>query len=77
MAKDKDLIKQAKQLLDDIKRSRKDFNEKTSQLIREGNQAIKELEDIDLDKELAAVEKESIKEMDSAVLDFLSEEGED
>ena len=74
MANENDLIKQAKQLVDDIKKSGKDFDEKTSKIISDANKTAEELEEIDLDKELGQIEKESVKEMDAAVLDFLSEE---
>lgn len=77
MANENDLIKQAKQLLDNIKKSGKDFDEKTSKIISDADKIAKELEETDLDKELGQVEKEGVKEMDAAVLDFLSEKGEE
>lgn len=77
MANENDLIKQAKQLLDDIKKSGRDFDEKTSKIISDADKIAKELDEADLDKELGEIEKEGVKEMDAAVLDFLSEEEEE
>ncbi len=77
MAKQDILIKQAKQLVDDIKKSGVDFDKKTSKIISDANKTAKELDKMDLDKELDQIEKESVKEMDAAVLDFLSEEEEE
>ncbi len=77
MANENDLTKQAKQLLDDIKKSGKDFDEKTSKIVSDADKIVEELEGADLDKELGRIEKESVKEIDKAVLDFLSEEEEE
>ncbi|MFH0803502.1 MAG: hypothetical protein V1877_00050 [Candidatus Tagabacteria bacterium] len=77
MANENDLIKQAQQLLDDIKKSGNDFDEKMSKIFSDADKIVKELENTDLDKELGQIEKESVKEMDKAVLDFLEEEKEE
>ncbi len=76
MANENDLTKQAKQLLDDIKKSGKDFDEKTSKIISDANKTAKELDEMDLDGEMKKIEKESVKEMDKAVLDFLEDKEE-
>ncbi len=72
-----DLIKQAKQLADDIKKSGDEFDKKTSKIISDADKIAKELDEMDLDGEMKKIEKEGVKEMDKAVLDFLSEEGEE
>ena len=70
----KNLIKQADKLLAEIKKSGKDFDEKTSKIVSDADKTVKELDKMDLDRELGRVEKNAVREMDAAVLDFLSGE---
>ncbi len=70
---EKNLINQADKLLAEIKKANSDFDKKTSRIISDSDKIAKELEDIDLGKELGEIEKESIKEIDKTVLDFLSD----
>lgn len=74
MVKQDILKKQAKNLLDEIKKTGKDFTQKTSKIVSDVDKTAKELDKIDLNKELGKIEKSAVQEMDAAVLDFLSEE---
>ncbi len=73
----KNLINQADKLLAGIKKAHSDFDKKTSKIIADAKKTGEELENTDLDEELGEIEKESVKEMDAAVLDFLSEKEEE
>ncbi len=73
---EKNLINQADKLLAEIKKANSDFDKKTSKIISDTKKTGEELDKIKLDKELEKAEKEGVKEMDKAVLDFLSEEEE-
>ena len=59
----KNLINQADKLLAEIKKANSDFDKKTSKIISDAKKTGKELEDIDLNKELGETEKESAKGM--------------
>lgn len=69
-----DLIKRMDRLLVDIKKANSNFDKKTSKIIKDTDKTARELDKMNLDKELGKVEKNAVREMDAAVLDFLSEE---
>ena len=73
---EKNLINQDDKLLAEIKKANSDFDIKTSKIVSDADKIAKDLRETDLDKKLGEIEKESVKEMDKVVLDFLSEEGE-
>jgi len=70
----KNLINQTDKLLAEIKKSNSDFDKKTSKIVSDADKTVKELDKMDLDRELGRVEKNAVREMDAAVLDFLSGE---
>jgi len=70
----KNLINQTDKLLAEIKKANSDFDKKTSKIVSDADKTVKELDKMDLDRELGRVEKNAVREMDAAVLDFLSGE---
>jgi len=74
MAKQDILIKQAKDLIGDMKAARSSFIKKTSMIISDADKTAKVLSKVDLDKELGKVGKTAVEKMDAIVLDFLSED---
>lgn len=73
----KTLLEEADQLLAEIKKSREDFEKKTSKIFAHANKIAQELEEMNLDEELTKIEREAVKEMDKIVLEFLSDEEEE
>ena len=66
-----DPLEKAQKLLDDMKKSKEEFEERTGRIIREAEAAADELERTDLDGAFQKIEQESAEKIDAAVLDYI------
>lgn len=70
---ERDLVAHASSLLREIEEAMKSFDAKTSDIVARAEKLIKELDATDLTKEIEAIEREAVKEIDEATLDYAEE----
>ncbi len=70
---ERDLVAHASGLLREIEEAMKSFDAKTSDIVSRAEKLIKELDATDLTKEIEAIERDAVKEIDEATFDYAEE----